>query len=359
VADIRSCYNIQVLETLWCSAPLSHFDLRGDRRLVEGVATRHAVQVSVDKATVTLHGRPDACGSWARHGARVARAALILLTSGALGPGTAIVQLGGRRYEVRLDAAQLRKALPPVGWSAPVMVWGAVNTVARAIQTLRRQGRLVGWRLRWWPEPLVAERGILWSELTLRRGATSIGLLPLPSTQLAADAVALGALAERLSFIIIAHPEVPCDIPAALTVLPGGDDRLATLLDAYLECRGGRGGYDVPREWLEALTNAARAAGSLAESDLARHLHCPEDEVGVRLTPATDTASDLVYIDGFGLSTVTLLGQARALIHEEMSSNRARLDLARIGRRLRGLVGRNEGLHALIAYLSGELRPAD
>jgi hypothetical protein len=56
---------------------------------------------------------------------------------------------------------------------------------------------------------------------------------------------------------------------------------------------------------------------------------------------------------------VTLLGQARALIHEEMSGNRARLDLSRLGRRLRGLIGRNEGLHALIAYLSGELRPAD
>jgi hypothetical protein len=111
--------------------------------------------------------------------------------------------------------------------------------------------------------------------------------------------------------------------------------------------------------WLAALTDAARAAGSLAESDLARRLDCPEEEVGVRLTPITDTASDLVYIDGFGLATVILLGQARALIQEEMSGNAARLDLARIGRRLRGLVGRNEGLHALIAYLSGELMPAD
>ena len=86
---------------------------------------------------------------------------------------------------------------------------------------------------------------------------------------------------------------------------------------------------------------------------------CYNVEVGVRLTPITDTASDLVYIDGFGLATVILLGQARGFIHEEMSGNRERLDLARIGRRLCGLVGRNEGLHALIAYLSGELRPAD
>jgi hypothetical protein len=112
-------------------------------------------------------------------------------------------------------------------------------------------------------------------------------------------------------------------------------------------------------EWLAALADAARAAGSLAESDLARRLDCPEDEVGLRLTPATDAAGDLIYVEGFGLCTAVLLGQARALIHEEMSGNRGRLELARLGRRLRGLVGRNEGLHALIAYLSGELRPVD
>jgi hypothetical protein len=188
---------------------------------------------------------------------------------------------------------------------------------------------------------------------TLRRGATSIGLLPLSSAQLAADAVALGALAERLSFIILAHPEVPRDIPAALSVIPRGDDRLA----AYLQGRESSGG--VHPEWLAALGDVARAAGSLAESDLAQRLDCPEDEVGVHLTPVTDSAGDLVYIDGFGLCTVRLRGQACALIHEEMSGNMARLDLARIGRRLHGFVGRNEGLHALIAYLSSALMPAN
>ena len=152
---------------------------------------------------------------------------------------------------------------------------------------------------------------------------------------------------------------MPRDTPAALTALPCGDGRLAVHLDAYLERRGGVAGHSVRPEWLAALTDVARAAGSIAESDLARRLDCPDEEVGVRLTPITDAASDLVYIDGFGLATAILLGRAHGLIHEEMSGNRARLDLARVGRRLRGLVGRNEGLHALIAYLSGELRPAD
>jgi len=57
-ADVRSCYNVQVLETQLCIAPESHFALWGDRRLVGAVAARHAVQVSVDAATVTLN-RPS------------------------------------------------------------------------------------------------------------------------------------------------------------------------------------------------------------------------------------------------------------------------------------------------------------
>ena len=68
-----------------------------------------------------------------------------------------------------------------------------VDAVVRAIQTLRQRGRSGGWRLRWWPEPLVAAPGILWPELMLRRGATSLGLLPLSAAQLTAEAAVLGA----------------------------------------------------------------------------------------------------------------------------------------------------------------------
>jgi hypothetical protein len=240
-ADIRSCYNVQVLETLLCSAPESHFALRGDRRLVEAVAARHAVQVSVDTTTVTLHGRLDAFGSWARHGVRVAR---------------------------------------------------GLGTPGRWRPRARHGGRSAG---------RSAVRG------AARRG------------------------------------------PAAQGAAPG---RLGGSGGGMGGGQHGRGYHSDPAP--------PRPVGGVAAALVARALDgCPEDEVGVRLTPAADTTGDLVYIDGFGLSTVILLGQARAIIHEEMSGNGARLDLARIGRRLRGLVGRNEGLHALIAYLSGELRPAD
>ena len=51
------------------------------------------------------------------------------------------------------------------------------------------------------------------------------------------------------------------------------------------------------------------------------------------------------------------LVRARALLTEESGRDAGRLDLATLGRRLRLLVGRNEGLHALIAHLGGHLRP--
>jgi len=357
VADIRACYNVQVLETLLYAAPESCFTLRGEPAYVEAVAARHAVPAAVNGTTVTLRGRPDAFGSWMRHGARVARAALTLLADGTLGPGTATVQLGDRQYEVRLDATLLQKALPPRCWSAPASTWEAGAAVVRAVQELRRGGRLAGWRLRWWPEPLIAEQGLFWPELALRCGATSVGLLPLTAAQLRADAAALGALAERLSCILLTPEEVPGDLPPDLPIVSYGDKRLATRLADYLEYNAAADTHAVLPEWLVAVIEAARSAGWLSDADLAWRLDCAEEAVGVRLARALETVSDVVYVDGFGLCTATLLERARLLIAEEMARNAGRLELTRLGHRLRALVGRNEGLHALIAYLSGELQP--
>jgi hypothetical protein len=151
--------------------------------------------------------------------------------------------------------------------------------------------------------------------------------------------------------------EGPCDLTADLPVVLCGDGHLAMHLADYLECNGAGDAHNATSEWLTALIDGARAAGSLAESDLARRLDCAEEEVGARLTPATSTAGDVVYVDGFGLCTATLLVHVRTLIDAETAGNRGQLELARLGRRLRRLVGRNEGLHALIAHCSGALRP--
>jgi hypothetical protein len=90
---------------------------------------------------------------------------------------------------------------------------------------------------------------------------------------------------------------------------------------------------------------------------VARRLDCAEEDVGVRLIPATHAVRDVVYIEGFGLCTATWLAHARTLIDAEIAGNRGRLDLTQLGHPLRRFIGHNEGLHALIAHLSGELRP--
>ena len=66
----------------------------------------------------------------------------------------------------------------------------------------------------------------------------------------------------------------------------------------------------------------------------------------------------VLYIDGFGLCSEGFLDRARALVDEEQARNAGHLDLGLLGRKLRALTGRNEGLHALIAHLAGDLRLA-
>lgn len=357
-AEALALYNLRVLETLLRTARTVRLRLRGERGLVAAVCARHGVAATVEGTTVTCHGQQDALGSWTRHGVRLARAVLTLLQAGALGPGDAEVQAGDELYGVRLDAKLLADALAPRGWSAPVVTWEASEAFTLGLLAERRAGRLAGWRLKRWPEPLVTEHGAVWAEFALARGTIAIHLLPLTTRQLRDDAPALLALAERAPLIVLAPGATGVlDVPAGLTVLPLDGDGAASLA-RYLERTFPLGAAEATPEWLAALTDAARAAGSLAESDLARRLDCTEELVAARLAPLAETTAEVVYIDGFGLCAAVFLDRARALLDEEQARNHGRLDLGLLGRKLRALTGRNEGLHALIAYLSGELRLA-
>lgn len=355
VEEVLALYHLRLLESLLRIAPTARFALRGDRATVEAVCARHAVEVTIEGKAATLHGKQDAIGSWSRHGGRVARAALTLLTAGALGPGAASIALGDETFDVTLDAALLGRALPPRGWAAPAPTWDEAESLLGGIHAERRAGNFAGWRMRRWPAPQVTERGVLWPEYTITRGQIAIGLLPLTAAQVRADADALVALAERLPFIVLVKGALRA-IPVGLTVLRLDGERDAADLADYLTRTFPLNATEAAPEWLSALGDAARAAGSLAESDLARQLDCPEEAVIARL--AGLDAPDLLYIDGFGLCAEEFLARARALEEAEIARNGGRLDLGTLGRKLRTMVGRNEGLHALIAHLSGELQAA-
>lgn len=352
--DVLAHYNLQAFETLARNARELRLSIRGDWNAVRSACARHGVEVARAGATATLRGRQDALGSWTRHGGHLARAALTLLGSGELGPGEAEVVLGDETYLVRLDAELLATALPERRWYAPASTWPAVEGFVAELLAGRRAGRLAGWRLWRWPDPSVTAQAVVWPEFSVTRGTTTLALLPLTTRQIRDGAAALAALAERLPVIVLVDGPAG-ELPAGLTAFPlaaGG----AAALAGYLEATFPTGTTEATPAWLAALAGAARAAGSLAESDLAHRLDCAEELVGERL--AALDVPDLVYVEGFGLCAESFLEQARALLAVERARNDGRLDLGLLGRKLRVLAGRNEGLHALIAYLAGDLRLA-
>jgi predicted nuclease of restriction endonuclease-like RecB superfamily len=353
VEEVLALYHLRLIESLLRIAPLTTLAVRGDRAQIEAVCARYGVRATIEKKTVMLHGKQDAIGSWSRHGGRVARAALTLIGLGLLGAGAATVALGDERFDVNLDAATLALALPQRGWAAPESAWPDAERLMTGIAAERRQGHLAGWRLRRWPEPQVTEEGTLWPEFTISRGTIAIGLLPLTAAQVRADADALLALAERVPFIVLVKGALRA-IPVGLTVLRLDSETVAADLAGYLDRTFPLDAATAAPEWLTSLAASARADGSLAESELARRLDCQEEAVADRLVALAEP--DLVYIDGFGLCADPFLARARTLYDEELARNGGRLDLGILGRRLRTLVGRNEGLHALIAQLGGELR---
>jgi hypothetical protein len=148
------------------------------------------------------------------------------------------------------------------------------------------------------------------------------------------------------------------EVPEGLTVLRLDGEGAALALSDYLARTFPQDTAEAAPAWLNALADATRATGSLAESDLARRLDCAEELVAPRLSALTEQADDLTYIEGFGLCAADFLARSQALLDGETARNAGRLDLGIVGRKLRTMVGRNEGLHALIAHLSGELRAA-
>lgn len=355
--EVLASYHLHLLDSLLRGARQVTLALRGDRALVEAVCARQGVAVECDGKVAILRGRQDGLGSWVRHGTRVARAALHLLASGALGPGEAIVPVGDEDCAVALDATTLRALLPAKGWVAPAATWAGSEAFLAEVVAERRAGAFGGWRLRRWPDPLVGERGTLWPEFSLTRGTIAIGLLPLPAEQVRAQAAALQNLAERLPFIVLAQGPLR-QVPEGVTVLRLDGPGAAPALADYLARTFPQDAAEAAPAWLAALADATRANGSLAESDLARRLDCAEELVAARLAALTEGEDSLTYIDGFGLCAADFLARAQGLLDAETARNAGRLDLGIVGRKLRTEIGRNEGLHALIAHLSGELRAA-
>ena len=100
-------------------------------------------------------------------------------------------------------------------------------------------------------------------------------------------------------------------------MLPLEGEGAAAALSDYLERTFPVDAGELPPTWLTALADAARATGSIAESELARRLDCAEELVAGRLAPLAAGVDDVIYIDGFGLCDDDFLDRARALLDGE------------------------------------------
>jgi hypothetical protein len=245
-ADVMAAYNARAHATLLrgsvevairCVAPAERL-----RRAVQGWPAALAVETRLDRDTLLLYGRPDATGSWARHGRRVERAVLELLAAPDLAPREVRgqVALGERacRFRWSGETLALLGATPDGSEGAacddlPDRV-GAVGAALRRARdgagapvTIRRGAHLVG-----------AEAGVCLPHLEVRDGDATLYLRVLPAGALAEASARLEGLRDRVPFVLVGwssrdEPDGP--VPAVTLCRPGEIPRSCppeTLLEA-------------------------------------------------------------------------------------------------------------------------------
>jgi hypothetical protein len=164
--------------------------------------------------TLSLYGRPDATGSWARHGRRVERAVLEMLASAGIEPREVRGQLtlGDRACRFRWSGETLALLGASPDLSDPperapsedlpdrVAATAAALRRARDLErlpiTVRRAAHLVG-----------AAEGICLPHLEVRDGDASLYLRVLPPEALAETAERLESLRGRVPLFLIGWPE--------------------------------------------------------------------------------------------------------------------------------------------------------
>ncbi len=177
-ADVQAHYDFAVLEALLRHASRVELELSSPpttaQSAVEAVASADDVAVSVESSDrgvrVALLGRQDGLGTWARHGRRLARAALHVLEHAAADAGSVVLDFRGRPCVVRLTPELLAMLA-----GAPAADWAAEPPpdqleLARQAAELRAQG----WSVRRLPDPQRWEAGLAIPDLLARRGDVQV-----------------------------------------------------------------------------------------------------------------------------------------------------------------------------------------
>jgi hypothetical protein len=202
------------------------------QRLCHGHQVTATLRATGRALTVTLAGRQDAMGLWARHGRHVARAAIELLDRGRdqVLDGTAVVAIRDRRALLRLKAEVLDilagAPAPSSGWEEDVQwdeaLWPQAAHLLRGERrgeprrkagAQSRRTRNAAWGVRRLPEPQAWATGTVVPALALEQGARRTLVCPVRSRRHAARLAAVAQHTDAAEGLLFLGP------PAALEPL--------------------------------------------------------------------------------------------------------------------------------------------
>ncbi|MGI8587379.1 MAG: hypothetical protein ACR2M0_06765 [Chloroflexia bacterium] len=274
---------------------------------------------------MTIHGKADARGSWARYGKRLVHLLVRLLVAhpACIESGEARIELGASSTVLRLDAPQLAQlgANTDSGDDAPPVLMPA------ACADLRAAGLPAAWRLSLDPEALIYPGGVLVPLALCTRKARRIYILPVAGLD-ALDRLerAMPHLGGRAELLLAAAPEVVAsgrELPAPHIAWPPGEPLdLAGAVGLITANWGKDGPAPVQAEETSAISRLlgrARREGLVPPADV-------REALGEE-PPAGPVAGGrgVEYIPGVGLCSAGFLTRVRELIDDQLEFFAGRL----------------------------------
>lgn len=269
------------------------------RAALDEAGAAHGVAVAWRGDSAWVHNRPDAFGSYARAGSRLAR----VLYAG-LHADPRLLTRG------RAEVAGHKVALYPLSKETPAVLTGGTGVVlyappSSATRTAWERTRTArstrGWSLIAAPEPLLTASGLVVAPYAYRRDETFVRVLPVDTTEALAAVVEMS----RAGVAVVATAPValmalvPHDAPVVSN--EAGIEDVLDLLDASW----GEGRVPAAVQVLDALLDQVKERRFIPEKQIVDALHCAStDDLAARLSVlgnGCDRAARAVYVPGVGL----------------------------------------------------------
>lgn len=212
-ADVMAAYNARAQTTLLRSAGEVTVRCAGPRSLVERAARSWAapldVEWSAEGSTIRLLGRADALGCWTRHGRRIERVVLELLSL----PDLDVREVHGRLAVAERDCTfqwkdeHLEELGARSGAPSEYGLWDGIETLAAALRKERERLGEGDWTIRRPAHLVGVQGGVVMPHLELRRGDASL-YLRVAGPEFAAFAVeTLAPFLGKTPVALAARPE--------------------------------------------------------------------------------------------------------------------------------------------------------